>query len=530
MAYSVERAWIMLDRSPEYTSDSWIKTSTKEYFAGIGNEIKIIFDQEPALPIDASEDFFGEKIRPIVEAPIKKLVAELIKDPEFIQNKTKIFIKLFIRLLNDSDNSQQNYFIIEKNGWKQTDLSNQATAISKRVDEILLLSKEKGFARADNPDAAAKKIKAIGKLLGIDVDPELAKDIAGAGQAISGTAAELKAKAEKLMQATIEFDNGKEVGDNTKAFQRCLIRFAGGNLVAERNHLREPNYILNPNAKGYADFAAKMGPVVGKMRSNPKKNYADDGRFGPETLDAARKLLPIINQILGSDKVDDPKVFPASILSSKVCAGLVGKDPIGSEQEDYEKMKEGTYQPPAASASSSAASGSTTGSGGAATTGTSSASTTVVPTTKIDLNQIKASKEYQAVKQAESDADMIASMKIRPKFEELNKKLELFASKYNNGSMSKANLLTELGQAKKEAEDTATLNNASAENFKTAVIAFLNFLEKSMSTLQEVKRNYQKVIKETKKSIYTEYSFLSNKNSKLHSVLMEQLKKDLKRG
>lgn len=299
----------------------------------VTSDIQKILDNKLAIQLNAGKPLFGDDTRPVLET----------KAPPVGPQQ---YNKLFIKLLEKESNSFTNFYLIRGAGWVIRDDSGSVKDQSKKADEFLIISKNSSYKNASTGDEAAEIVSTIATIFGADpakaaAAGALAKKAAGALGKVEDAGKDILGKLKGYTEATIEFDDGKEVGENTKAFQRCLIRFAGGNLVAERNHLREPNYLLDTKARGFVAFHSKTGPVVGKMRSNPKKNYADDGRFGPETLDAVTRLLPAMSPILqGSGiTINDPKVIPTSILSSKVCEGLTGASPIGSEQQDYEKMK-----------------------------------------------------------------------------------------------------------------------------------------------------------------------------------------------
>ena len=149
----------------------------------------------------------------------------------------------------------------------------------------------------------------------------------------------------------IVYDRGASKDPETAELQRCLIRFSGGNLEAERKNLPSSYYELNKNARGYAEFTAvaKTGPIIGTKGGTLEKPvyYADDGRFGDKTLVAVNALYQKINEFNKKNnstvQITDPQKIPTKILQSPACidqsSPIVQPGEIAYVQQQLEKMK-----------------------------------------------------------------------------------------------------------------------------------------------------------------------------------------------
>jgi hypothetical protein len=127
----------------------------------------------------------------------------------------------------------------------------------------------------------------------------------------------------------LEYDGGAARDEQTAQLQRCLIRLGKGNLAAERMNLQPPKYT----------------PIVG-VKISGKKNYADDGRFGKWTLDAATSLFKQINVINKTDiekdptlEIKDPNKIPLKVLYSAACQDETGASVTPDETKGAEAMK-----------------------------------------------------------------------------------------------------------------------------------------------------------------------------------------------
>lgn len=126
----------------------------------------------------------------------------------------------------------------------------------------------------------------------------------------------------------LEFDDGAARDEETAQLQRCLIRFAQGNLAAERMNLQPPKY----------------DPIVG-IKISGKKNYADDGRFGTWTLNATTKYYKQINSQNADDikkdpsvEIKDPRKIPLKVLYSTACEGKTDANPTQDETKQAEAL------------------------------------------------------------------------------------------------------------------------------------------------------------------------------------------------
>jgi hypothetical protein len=150
-----------------------------------------------------------------------------------------------------------------------------------------------------------------------------------------------------LPEDKIVYDGGASRDSETKDFQRCLIRFGGGNLEAERTNLPSSYYALNPNARGYRAFVStsKSGPIVGIKGGTPEKPiyYGDDGRFGDKTLNAVKILQAAINDFNKDKKsnvqITDPRSVPLAILQSPACVDLLA-EPVDSEKQYVKQQRD----------------------------------------------------------------------------------------------------------------------------------------------------------------------------------------------
>jgi phosphoserine aminotransferase len=89
----------------------------------------------------------------------------------------------------------------------------------------------------------------------------------------------------------------------------------------------------------------KYTPIVG-VKISGKKNYADDGRFGKWTLDAATSLFKQINVINKTDiekdptlEIKDPNKIPLKVLYSAACQDETGASVTPDETKGAEAMK-----------------------------------------------------------------------------------------------------------------------------------------------------------------------------------------------
>jgi len=535
----------------------------KNVYFDITNLFKQKFDSSQSLIINPQQDYFGSDLESIIEISFRQYNIQQAFDI-YVGDKDNE-TKLIIKLLNEDTNETYNFYFIRDLGWAVKNDQGEIVVQSSESEKALEIGKNVSFKSAGTGRMFGKAAqKAAEKFVGLDPEDAaiLAQITQGGIEGVRGGVEGLGSVLKSVIEARMEFDNGKETHQLQAAVQRCIIRYAGGNLLAERGNLREPFYKLDSSAPGYQEWAkniGRFGPILGTKKD---KNLADNGKFNKELLEAVTYLLPKLNEDLKGTgvKITDPQVIPLSILQTKVCRDFIGTIAQGNEQDNYNHMVKNediVVSKVAAVANDSNIDVEEIGSGQFeflksifgidydqimyflrkhfgkdASVPTSLPPPAQTPAggaaraIQLSPDEIFNSSEFRELENfAKNAREIMVSNKIREAFDKNKKELSATINDYNNSKLNKndVNNLIDQKIASIEREQAPPFSKEGPK-FKELALNFLNFIKnKIVPTLQENKN------KKTKR-IINDYKFVSNKNKKIHSILMEQLKKDLKRG
>ena len=208
---------------------------------------------------------------------------------------------------------------------------------SKALDSPLFINKNFGYAGASNGEGFAN-IVTIAAGIFVDSPAKLAKirELAQKGAAgLSEITAEfdsaaLAKKTGEILPAAWDIGKGDTLyysgypedarvfSPAMKTVQKCLIRFAGGNLAAERTG---KSYPVNTTR-----WKSGTGPII-------KHRGADNGKFDSATVETILQLKDEINKFGSFIRPDGHEIAYTKLLSSPVCKDLIS-EPTALEIEN----------------------------------------------------------------------------------------------------------------------------------------------------------------------------------------------------
>lgn len=507
MAYKVLKAVLGFEKNEgnnpnfDYSFDTFESTIT--------NEFKNYLNVKKAITINTSQSSFGYDVHNLASSVIATIKNNAVYDPKIHQ------LKLIIQMLDDEENKVSVFVFIRDTkgkGWVIYDQSGFKIDSSKEPQQQILIT-ENGYHVISSGQDLASIAKFLAKRLKLDPIDSMALVTMATKTGVG--ISELTAKAVELaknnapfgiMSDTMEFDRGVEFGPSTQQLQRCLIRFAGGNLESERKHLSGANYPIDTTR-----WPAGHGPIFANRK-------ADNGRYDKETVSVLKQLKPYIDQIKKGFINDDAYAVKDDILTSPICQGLIS-DVTDLERKNLKsKTPMGipsmvTQQPPEVVDVPKPAP-------------TTPTAPTAPPAPIKTDSQLKIENLKKTYKNMYTYQDMIKIISdeertyfartgnLKTRLQKIDTKVIEWLTKVN--TKNKNIIFKEIKDYSKTLEKEYTVGVTSKFNKKA--ISFLYDLISRIDTLT------------VESKVYKEYGFLSTKNEKLHSVLMEQLKKDLKRG
>lgn len=501
MSYKVLKAYLGFENIESNPSFNYSFNFSYE----ITDKFKNYLNQKKIITINSSLSQFGYDIADLATPDIFQKIATDGFD------KKKNQLKLTIQMHNDEENKVDVFVFIRDKGWVIRDQNGIKIEASKSPAEQIMIS-QNGYHSISGGEDAADAAAIIADLFGLSPPKKAALLILARKGGINTSALIAKAiefakdKAPfAFTEASIRFD--RTVSDEaTKQLQRCLIRIAGGNLESERKHLRGPNYPISSDR-----WRAEYGPIFAKGK-------ADNGYYIEDTKDAIIQLKPFIDSIQPGLIDKDAMEVKFSILTSPVCAGLIGdvtaeerknsrsKTPMPVPAANQQKVPEITDVPkPAPTAPPAPA----------------------VPPAPIKTDsQLKIENLIKTYKNMYTYTEMIKIISdeertyfartgnLKKRLQEIDTKVIEWLKRVNTGN--KNVIVNEVKNYSRTLQKEYTVGVTS--KFNNKAISFLYDLISRIDALT------------VESKIYKDYGFLSTKNKKLHSVLMEQLKKDLKRG
>jgi len=510
MAYNVIKATLGFE--PIETNPSYDYTFPQNQSYDVTNGCKTFLGSKKLITINSSQSSFGYDVHEFASSEI-----DMIRNNPSFSSTSQV--KLIIQMHDNEENKVYIFVFIRNKGWVIRDEIGTKIEVSESPQEQIMIS-QNGYHSISSGEDAAGAAATIADLFNLSPAQKAALTILARK---SGTnTSSLIAKAIEFAkdkapfafaEASIRFDR-TESDEATKQLQRCLIRIAGGNLESERKHLRGPSYPIFS-----ARWRAEYGPIFPK---------ADNGYYVDDTRDAIRQLKPFIDSIQPGLIRDNAMEVKSSILTSPVCAGLIGD--VTAEERRNSRSK--TPMPVPAVNQQNVPE--------------------VIDVPKPAPTAPAAKPTPAAATKPQSLKDMIDYNNLPQilKYGQLPEYKDLlnFVKKQNNKSITNQynNLI--------DAIDAFIFNlkNQPTNANKQRVIALINdyivafkkptrffseqdFEDKTELFLYAFLRNVESLNIENlapkqESKIYKDYNFLSTKNNKLHSILMEQLKKDLKRG
>lgn len=497
MAYNVIKATLGFE--PIETNPSYDYTFPQNQSYDVTNGCKTFLGSKKLITIDSSKNSFGYDVHDFASSEINAIR----NNPSFSSNPSNSQVKLIIQMHDNEENKVYIFVFIRNKGWVIRDQTGTKIEVSESSEEQIMIS-QNGYHSISSGEDAAEAATTIADLFGLSPMQKAALvTIAKKGgvntSSLIAKAIELaKDKAPfAFAEASIRFDR-TESDEATKQLQRCLIRIAGGNLESERKHLRGPSYPIFS-----ARWRAEYGPIFPK---------ADNGYYVDDTRDAIRQLKPFIDSIQPGLIKDDAREVKSSILTSPVCAGLIGdvtaeerknsrsKTPMPVPAVNQQKVPEIIDVPkpaptaPAAKPTPAAA---------------PALPPPISPIFYVSLPEYRAFYDFIMGKKDQKLTNFMSNV---------NARLRIIISNLKKAK-DKPIVINELTKYIQELNDEKSWVPLISNEHITKAKALIYAIQDSIKA---------KTIPESK--IYKDYNFLSTKNNKLHSVLMEQLKKDLKRG
>jgi len=490
--YRVESAFLgYVDRSsPDYFDYNYAKSEN------VTNSIQETFTDEGTLSIEPKETRFGYDINSALTEQYTRLYA---KD---------VVWKLIINLRN-KNNTSFSYICVRNIGIK-TLINSQDKGVSRNKVLYLSLESERNKPDLLISDTAKLEKRSEQLLTALGVPAAAAKAgseiVGGAGAVVKRGLGSLDIEflTSDVMIYDEEAETSKKTNPNTRAFKRCLIRLAGGNLAAER--AGKPY----PIAKQPGIWDSGSGPVIGNDR---------DGTFKNNLWEAINQLRSQIENL--SDGVNyisqDGKKVKVSILQSPVCIGKTSPDPT---QEEINNFNSNEPMP---------ISGTTTPTPAVPQIATSKPEPPLAKTEatiNLPYSSYKSFKNLESFYKSDAvqnDFSFVKFFKVR--WDELKVLADRVSTnvEYNNPNDIKQRIqIVKQNISDKSEESPYPIIHSDRKTFLNRQITFYGDLLKVLDKLLKEAEENQKVVKE--------YIFISTKQQKLHSILMEQLKKDIKRG
>jgi len=500
MAYNVIKATLGFE--PIEKNPSYDYTFPQNQSYDVTNSCKTFLGSKKLITIDSSKNSFGYDVHDFASSEIDTIKS----NPSFSANSQ---VKLIIQMHDNEDNKVYIFVFIRDKGWVIRDQTGTKIEFSKSPEEQIMIS-QNGYHSISSGKDAADVATTIADLF--NLSPMQKAALVAIAKKSGTNTSSLIAKAIELAknkapfafaEASIRFD--RTVSDEaTKQLQICLIRIAGGNLESERKHLRGANYPISSDR-----WRAAYGPIFAKGK-------ADNGLYIGDTQDAIRQLKPFIDSIQPGLIKDDAMEVKSSILTSPVCAGLIGdvtaeerknsrsKTPMPVPVANQQKVPEIADVPKPTP-----------------TAPTAPAAKPTPAAAPASPPPIRIPEFYSSLSQYRAFYDFIIGQndrKLTNFMNNVNARLQQILSNLKKAK-DKPSVLNELTKYIQELNDEKSwvplISNEHITKAKALIYAIQDRIR--ATTIPESK-------------IYKDYGFLSTKNEKLHSVLMEQLKKDLKRG
>jgi len=244
---------------------------TKDYYSDLTNKFSSFFNDRSPIDVNFKAENFGGNTRKLISMDWTSLVDSIQADPQHDRVVTDLFAKIQITFLQN--NKEYKFFSIRENGWRVYETYTGNLIGANSGNNIFILTTQ-GWTTADTPqnvgDAVARVLQAAG------VPEGTAREAGKLGEKGAEAAKKLYKLSKAIVLVPDSSDAATKAQQNkynkrnklTEKVQKCLIRFAGGNV--DKENLNKPYDLVNnglPGFQAWRDATGKTkGPVVGPIR------------------------------------------------------------------------------------------------------------------------------------------------------------------------------------------------------------------------------------------------------------------------
>ena len=282
MSVKIIGAWIYLTKATEKgfslqtsPNEFWGTKDglTRDYYLNLTNKFASFFKENNPIDVNFKVEDFGGNTRKIIHVEATSLYDLLDADPKYAEKVSATGDILKIQITFLQNNKEYKFFSIRENGWRVYETYTGNLIGANSGNNIFILTTQ-GWTTADTPqnvgDAVARVLQAAG------VPEGTAREAGKLGEKGAEAAKKLYKLSKAIVLVPDSSDAATKAQQNkynkrnklTEKVQKCLIRFAGGNV--DKENLNKPYDLVNnglPGFQAWRDATGKTkGPVVGPIR------------------------------------------------------------------------------------------------------------------------------------------------------------------------------------------------------------------------------------------------------------------------